>query len=94
MRFKEILGKEVQKKNLKLGCYSPEMENVNKKYHRSIIDNIGYGYDVPVRIGRKTFIVEMPVVANEQDFVLIPRDEYINSYMLDSNEFREKFPGF
>lgn len=69
------------KKDLVLGCWDVQMEQLTLKSLKLVLENVGYGgTDIKVPLKRKPHVVQIDEVDNEVDFSIISKAEYIDRY--------------
>lgn len=82
---KERIIKYISKLEYRLGCYDSDLDKLNRKNLKKVIDNIEYTTDTKVFINRKPYIVQIDKVDNEIDLSMLTLSEYESRY----GEFEE-----
>ena len=89
--FKSQVQKKAKDFNLRIGCWDEQLEIVSKKYQVDLLENMEFESDTFIRIKRQPNVCQIDIVDGEIDFKVITKNEYINRYMFDELEFKEKF---
>ena len=89
--FKTQVQKKAKELNMKIGCWDNQLETLSKKYQVDVLDNMEFESDTFIRIKRQPNVCQIDIVDGEIDFKIISKNEYINRYMFDELEFKEKF---
>lgn len=82
MTNREYITKALSKRNLVIGCYSPQMELLSKRSINRVLEaseDNEYA-DVNVTWKGQKLIVEIATVDQEQDFRVITTSDYIGQY--------------
>ena len=80
---KEIIESSIKSIDPKftIGCYDAALEKLNAKELQKILANISEEQtDIDVKIGNKSYVVEISTVDFEKDFSFLSKESYINLY--------------
>lgn len=79
---KEIIVEELNKCELKLGCFDELINKLNRGNLSKVIEGVRLcdSTDVDVFINRNLHVVEIFVVDEEIDFNVLTKEEYISRY--------------
>ena len=78
---KQIIIDKLKLDELELGCYDKRLEEMNSNELKKLLKSLDCdSADIPLKIGRKSFILEICFVDSEIDFMLKTPQEYESQY--------------
>lgn len=77
---KERVVKQIEKLGYVLGIYDNDLDLLNERWIKKVVNRIGDDGDVLVYLNRKKYVVELHVVDDEIDLIMYSKEEYISRY--------------
>lgn len=76
MTNRQLLEQEANKHDWTVGCYSPDIDKLNKTNLAKVIKRILWEADTKVFINRRPHIVQIDIVEGEVDLIMISLEKY------------------